>query len=499
MPKSRFLILFPVIAAVFLIITSSFFYGCSGNNGAGPKIKKGENEIPAGQETVKTRADNNAQDNTGTDKKTEPSKSESAPETDKNIKILFQITRDNLNSQKINGNECFSINLNSFLDGGIVNRDGSSIEILKLKDYPTSMVTSKKYNNYYYISSTINPVSEYSGFFFFNWDVDNQTLWESGFGKNNAEKIVDTNQAKFPGRVLCSPDNEYLIFLMTDKVKKDEKKEGWMSSRLNPFAKDTGLVIKNISSGEEKTVLEDTCNRQLCTSFCDFSNDGKYFYTISREQDKFEFVRITLKTGEVRRFTEIWPDFDWGSIDWDEFFPESGDMGYGSFSISPDETRLIGYKNYSSSNANHPCYVESSHNLWVFNIEENKTDKFEKQDGSVADSSWNRDSKEFALAISINSGCYPEYLDAKILKFDKDGKNSSELVFEPKSKLTNIEWSPVENIIAYDIYSTDLVGRIKLVNTDDKKITELINTEDDLKITADFQKPVLLLFADWVK
>ena len=245
--------------------------------------------------------------------------------------------------------------------------------------------------------------------------------------------------------------------------------------------------------------MEGSYNRQLCTSFSDFSTDGKYFYTISREQEKFEFIRVALETGEVKKFTEVFPNFDWDSINWDDFFPKTGDMLYGSFTISPDEKRLIGYKSNISVSMENPCYGGGSHKLWVFNIEENKTDKFENREGYVADSTWNPDSEEFALAITNNGGCYPDYLDAKIIKLDKDGKIISELVFEPKSKISNIGWSPVENIIAYDVYSTDVIGRIKLVNTDNKDITELINTNKDLKIDIDSSEPALLSFADWVK
>ena len=499
MRKNKFLIIFCILTIILLFATSAIFSGCAKRSTGITEMEDDGKETSAQKETEETSEEKETQEYTTEDKKTDDSIKAVELETKDSIKILYHIIKHSINSLKIYDNECYSLNFKNFLDGGIINQDGSNNEILELKDHPTSKVTSKKYNNYYYISSTINPVSDDMGFFLFDWDVDNQTLWEADFGNNNAEKIQDTNQAKFLGGVLTSPNNEYLIYLMTDKSEENKKEEGFIMGKFIPFVSDTDLIVRNINNGEENTVLKGSYNRQLFTNFSDFSIDGKYFYTISREQDKFEFIRVTLETGDVQKFTEVFPHFDWNTINWGDFFPKTGDMAYGSFSISPDETRLIGYKSNISVNMENPCYGGSSHKLWVFNIEEDKTDKFENREGYVIDTTWNPDSKEFAQAIVINGGCYPDYLDAKILKFDKDGINITELVFEPKSKITTIEWSPVENIIAYDVYSTDLIGRIKLVNTDNKDVTELINTNNDLKIEIDSSEPVLLSFADWVK
>jgi cell division protein FtsL len=499
MRKNKLLMIFLILNTILLFATSTIFYGCSKQATVITEIKEGEKKISAEKGEEKALEEKETRTSASKDIKEANSNKTGELETDKNMKVLYHITKHHISKLKYNDTECFALNFVCFLDGGIINQDGSNNKILNLKDYPTCMVTSKKYNNFYYISSTVNPVSEFKGFFLFDWDVDDQTLWEAQFSNNDVKKIKETDQTKFPGDVLPSPDNEYLIYLLTEKGEEVKEGESFISGKINPFISDTDLIVRNTGSGEEKTVLKGSYNRQLCTSFSDFSTDGKYFYTISRQQDKFEFIRVTLKTGAVQKFREIFPQFDWDTINWDDFLPKTGDMNYGSFSISPDETRLIGYKSIVSVSMDNPCYGGSSYKLWVFNIEENKTKKFENQEGYVADSSWNSNSKEFALAIVINGGCYPDYLDAKILKFDRDGEVTAELVFEPKSKITNIGWSPVENIIAYDVYSTDLIGCIKLVNTNNKEITELINTNNDLKIEIDSSEPVLLLFADWVK
>jgi len=409
--------------------------------------------------------------------------------------ILYHITGHTIISQEMDGTECYFLYFREYFDGGYVRPDGSENKILDLKDYPTSMVTSKEHDNFYYISSPNNPLSESYGFTIFNWDVGDQTLWSSDFVGNDVVEIKSSAGDKFPGGVTTSPGNNYLIYLMTQT--EDNQSEGFMVNKINPFVSDSSLIIASTKNGEEKTVLPGSYNRQLFTSFADFSADGNFFYTIAREGESFKFVKISLESGEVTDFAEAFPGFDWEAVSWDEYFPKTGDFAYASFSISPDEKRLIAYKNIFTANIDNPCFTDALHKLWIFNFENNATDIFKNQEGYVSDSSWKYDSSEFVLAAMGNSGCYPDYMDARIDKIDKDGKNKVSLVNEVKSKITNLGWSPDGMEIAYDVYGMDFIGRLKLVDADGKEVKEIINTQT-LGYEASESEPVLLLFADWV-
>jgi hypothetical protein len=80
---------------------------------------------------------------------------------------------------------------------------------------------------------------------------------------------------------------------------------------------------------------------------------------------------------------------------------------------------------------------------------------------------------------------------------DKDGKNLETLVTEKQSKITRIGWAPSGDEIAYDVYGTDLVGRIKIVNSRDESTREVVNSQT-LEGSVDKENPVLLHFSNWV-
>lgn len=63
--------------------------------------------------------------------------------------------------------------------------------------------------------------------------------------------------------------------------------------------------------------------------------------------------------------------------------------------------------------------------------------------------------------------------------------------------LFNPGWFPGRKSIAYDVYKMNFIEKLKLVNIDNKSAKELISTEDILNST-DTEKPVLILFSDWV-
>jgi len=422
---------------------------------------------------------------------------EHAPTGKGDYGILYQIIDHAVVSHDIAGDTCFLFSFRQYLDGGYVQPDGSGNEILEMKDHPTSMLTSKQYGDYYYISSPVNPVSEQFGFSFFNWDVENQTLWSADFASRQPVEVAKSTGEEFPGGAAVSSENKYLVYLMTRGSGANQQPGGGMPNKMNPFLSDSSLMVETTKNGETRTALSGNYNRQLFTSFADFSPDGGSFYTIAREGESFKFVKISLESGQVSDFREVFPAFDWGQVNWDEFFPKSGDFAYASFRISPDETRLVVYKSIATTNPGNPCSSRGAHNMWVFNLEEDTIERFENQTGYIVDAAWKYDSAEFALVLIDNSGCYPEYLNARIDLFDKNGENRVNLVSEPESRITNLGWSPDGKMIVYDTYSTDFIGRIKRVDVQDKRVSEIINTQT-LGYEASKTEPVTLLFADFV-
>lgn len=412
--------------------------------------------------------------------------------------ILYHIIKHSVTSNEMSGTECYLFNFREFLDGGYVQPDGSGTQILELKDYPTSVVSSKRYDQYYYISSPNNPVMERFGMGIFNWDVEGQTLWAAGFGDDSPMEVAASTGGEFPGGVITAPSNRYLLYPMTKRGAGGEGQAGgFMPGKSNPFLSDSSLIIARTGGGGITGVLSGAYNRQLFTSFADFSPDGTSFYTIASEGDGFKFVKIGLDSGAVTSFAEVFPGFDWGSLNWDEFFPPADDFAYASFTISPDEKRLIAYKNIFTASLDNPCFSAANHNLWVFNLETGVMERFKNREGYVSEADWKGDSSAFALAVIGNSGCYPDYLDSWIEILDRDGRNESTLVEEPKSKITTMAWSPDDKAIVYDVYGTDFVGRLKLLTVDNKKVEEIINTQT-LGYETSQTEPVTLLFADWV-
>jgi uncharacterized protein YxeA len=434
----------------------------------------------------------------------ESEEDEKADEAEKAIeapayRLLYQLSGHDVSSFKAGNITCYSLNLREFLDGGIIMPDGSENNILDLKNYPTSLMTSGKYDDYYYISSPEYPVSKIQGYSIFNWDIGNQTIYTADYSTISDKEVASSTENRFPGDVLASPYNKYLVYLMTSKEgPKASSDNGYTENKFNPFISDSDLLVRNLKSGEEKTVLQNNYNRQLCTSFSDFSDSGEYFYTISIDGNIFEFIRVTLETGGVSTFTEVFSYFDWSKINWSEFFPKTGDMAYACFSLDPEEERLVAYKNYFNADISNPCYTESVHKLWIFNLEDGSTEVFDNQAGYVSDITWEPDGQKFALSIISHCGCYPDYLDSRIDVMDKNGKDKETLVTEQKSKITNIGWSPDGKTIAYDVYGTDYIGRLKLVDVESRKASELIDTLT-IEGLVDTANPDLILFISWVQ
>ena len=425
-----------------------------------------------------------------------PTDGEAGPGSD--FRILYHLTEHTVTSNQMNGETCYLFNFLRFLDAGHIRLDPTENEILELKDHPTSKVTAKALDTYYYMSSPNDPVAETFGMAMFNWDVEDQTLWAAGFDGGPPQQVMGSSDDRFPGAVGTGPGNAHLVYLETRRpAQEPNQMVGAIAGKMNPFVADSSLLLTAAASGHAERALEEQTNRQLFTSFSDVSPDGRFLYTIARRTDGFEFMRITLDSGKETSFTALFPSFDWQAVDWTEFFPPSDDFSYASFIISPDEKRLIAYKNVFTANLDNPCYSEARHDLWVFDLEANTLDHSEGRRGYVTDGQWRPDSTSFALAIVGNSGCYPDYLDSWIDTFDPKGEKDLTLVEEAESRITTLGWSPDGEQIAYDVYTTDFVGRLKLIEVARRHVHEIVNTQD-LGYDVDRSAPVTLLFADWI-
>jgi len=414
--------------------------------------------------------------------------------------ILYQISENSVTSFKTGNDTCYAFNFRQFLDGGQVQIDGSANQILDLKDYPTSQVTAKTYTDYYYISTPNNHVSETHGFEVFNWEVPGHNLWAGEFGSNNPRQYSNYTDGTYPANVTTAPGNRYLLFPLSQTTGTEGftiQNDSYIPNYMNPFDTDSSLVISSTQNKNERHALNGSYNHQLFISMADFSADGNSFFTLSTNGDSFQFVKIALDSGSTSPLSDLYPGFDWNSINWNEFFSQANDFAYGHFTISPDETRIVAFKNIFTVNMENPCVTDAAHNLWIFDLENNKIERFQNIPGYISDTAWKFDSSEIAMAILENAGCYPEYMDAKIELMDKNGKKRATLVNELQSKITNIGWAPDGGLIAFDVYSTDSIGRIKTVDPQSKQISEVINTQN-IGYQVNPSQPVTLLFADWV-
>ena len=412
--------------------------------------------------------------------------------------ILYHVVEHTVSSREMNDATCYTFNFRQFLDAGHVRPDGGNNQILELKDHPTSKITAREGDRFYYISSPHNPIVETFGMAMFDWDVEDQTLWSSGFTDTSPTEVAASDGAEFPGGVTTAPENASLLYLITQRSEPSSAEAGGLlAGKFNPFTSDSSLMVTAPDGGEAAPVLSGNYNRQLFASFADFSAGGEYFYTLVKDGDGFGLVRLALASRRAVSFEEVFPSFNWDAVPWDELFPRANDFSYASFTIAPDETRLIAYKNNFSANLENPCFSEARHDLWVFDIEQDRTERYENRPGYVTDSAWKPDASELALAIVGNSGCYPDYLDAWIDTVDREGEKIATLVQEPKSKITTIGWSSDGESIAYDVYGTDFVGRLKVIDVRENEVREIVSTQD-LGHEVDRSRPVTLLFANWI-
>lgn len=408
-------------------------------------------------------------------------------------KILYGKSNNIVTSSGAKGSDCKNFTFNEYLEGGIVDRNGSNNKNLKLEQHPTSYPKSKYYNNFYYISAAKSPMSEVMGTVILDWDYDDQSLYSADFENQKLSKVTSSTDTKFPGNLQTSPDNKYLVYVMTNKT---EEKFG--GARFNEENRDSDLVIRNNSTGEEIKVLDGEYNRQLFDSFLDFSKNEDALFTIKREEDSFKFVKVFMDTGKVLDFDHIFPGFDWTKVKWDQFFGGEYTGFPTHFHLSPDETKLLAYENVSEEAQDNPCAPTVNHNIWSFDINSDSIEKYDEGSGMVVDLSWKNNSREFVFATVSKGSRYPEYLDSAITKMRREGQNDGVLVVEKESRIVNLGYAPDGKKVVYDVYGTDFVSYLKSLNPENKEIEEIISTKDT-EGEINQEKPVTLVFIDWVK
>ena len=387
---------------------------------------------------------------------------------------------------------CRQIGFISFDGGGIVKANGKGNKILKMTDYQMSYPYSKEYDNYYYIHAINSPFQEMYGRKVMNWNVGDQVIESAGFSGMKSKPIIKGADGRFPSAMITSPKNRYLIYVMTKGSKKGHSFNAFLANDAN-----SDLIIRDIKSGAEKVALKGTYNRALFWSFKSFSEDGKSFYTISREKNGFRFVKIDMGSGEIAYFEDLFPKFDWKKIRWNDYFPKRSPMG-AIFEMAPDESILLVSKSDMNPMQLIKCAPKASHKLEAIQIEENKVVSYDEGNGEISEMRWAPDGKSFTFLMHTGGACYPDYMDSLIVKVNSDGQKRELLAKEEKAKMMAHGWSPNGKLVAYGVYAGDLVGRIKTVDVASKKIVEVVNSEE-IDGSLDKNKPVTLIFVDWVE
>ncbi len=407
-------------------------------------------------------------------------------------KILYGKSNNVITASGVADLECNNFTLNKYLGGGIVDKDGSNNVNLELTDYPTSYPMSKYYSNFYYISAADNPASEIMGTVILDRNYQDQSLYEANFANKETSKIVSPTDNQFPGGLKLSPDNKYLVYVMTNK--KDEKFGGL---GLNSEDRDSDLIVRDNLTGKERKVIEGNYNRQLFNSFIDFSKTEEALYTIEREENTYKFVKIYMDTGEVIDFNQVFTNFDWSKVKWDQLFNKDNSNYPVHFSMSPDESMLLAYENIVDSNSDNICAPNINHNIWSFNTDNDTIDKIDEGLGAVTDLDWKDDGSEFAFSSVSRGGCYPEYLDSSVTEITKNGQNKGVLVEEKEGKIVNLSYAPWGVEIVYDVYESDFVSYLKSINLVDGEVSEIIST-NETEDNINQEKPVTLMFINWV-
>ena len=410
----------------------------------------------------------------------------------KNVHILYGRYSNDVTSNTITGAKCFNFTVNEYVGAGIVRPEDSDGTILALEGYYLGQISSKKYDSYYYVSSTSVPQRKIMGFTMIDFDFPEQSLLRAKYKDEISEKIKEHTADKFPTVLETSKENKYLAYTLTTKGTKTADAN---STFLNPYLNDSELVIRDLKTGKEKSALSKKYNRQLFNSFLHFSDNENCLFTIAREDSGFKFVKVMLDSGIVTDMSKSFTDFDFSNANLNKYFPTTGTSGI--FKMAPDESKILVYKNTPTSNIKNVCAPGSEYKLECFELEKDQIKTYAEGVGYIQDCEWKPDNKEYALIMLSCGGCYPDYIDAEIQKFNRDGKEKKVLVKEEKCKISNLGYSPSGDKIAFDVYGMDFIGCIKTVDPENKKVKDIINSRET-EGSVNKKKPIVLSFRDWI-
>lgn len=405
--------------------------------------------------------------------------------------LLYLTYDNNITSNNPLNKKCILVGLNEYLKGGIVNKDGTNNTELALEKYPIGQLSAKVKNDFFYTSASVDPYNTVMGVRSFNVFSQDQNIWSANFMNQKTEKIV-SNNGKFPSIFSVSGDNKYIAYSLNDKKNSD------MLTLENPYANNADLALINTESKNTSTIISNDYNRQLLKSFHDFSVANDYFFTLQQKNDAFKLIKVSLIDNQITAFPEIYPEFNWQQINWQDFFTKDTREKVSYFQISPDETKIAIFNNGGGEMLENKCGTKGSFELWLMDLKNNALTKIETGDGNIEKLDWKNDSSEFAYALNTACGCTPAYMDAYIYKYSNTGTNKTELVSEKLSKINGFAWSPDDANIGYSIYDINYQSKIKTIDPQNKNIIEVTNIE---KINGQINKnqPTLIHFKDWVK
>ncbi|HHQ49157.1 MAG TPA: hypothetical protein ENK19_09795 [Acidobacteria bacterium] len=417
--------------------------------------------------------------------------------------ILYQLAGHVVTHNGAPGSGCYSFTFLRLLDAGTVRPDGGARRTLELAEHPMTAVRAGGPARCFHVATpakpikTMGPVGRSGVLEMTDWEAPSQSIWETPLGGGKARAVLREEGGRFPGGLAVSPGNRYLVFPWVRRAA--PAKGRVVFGRFDPSRAEGGLGIVDTATGKLRVILDGRYNRALFSRFAGFSGDGRRFYTVARRGSSFELEAVDLTTGRVEGFAARFPRFDGSALRWQDLFPGKGDFSMALFAISPDERRLVVTKDrYDQSRRGTACSCAVHHDLWIVPLDGGTARVKRGLPGYVAGIDWRRDGSRFVVASVDHCGCYPQYIDSAIDLFDRDGKRLADLVTERRSKITGARWSPDGRAVAYDVYGTDFVGRLKTVRVASKTVREVLNT-GQLGIAVDRKHPVTILVAGWLR
>ncbi len=416
--------------------------------------------------------------------------------------LLYHLAEHVVISSGVRQAGCRSMTFLRFHDAGTVRPDGKGRKTIELVDHPTSLVRSGGVERCFFVSSPSDPVKRMgpvggSGVIeTVDWYAPSQTAWALLLGGGRPKAVLSESGGRFPANLAVSPGNRYLVLPWI--LRKTPQRGKIDFAPFDTFGGTGDLAMVDLRTGKFQILVRDGTGRQLFERFKDFSRDGERFFTVVRRGDGFELVGVHLASGKVEPFATLFPGFGGGSLPWKEWFPGHGDFSVALFAISPDESRLVVTKDhYQQAARATACSVAVHHNLWIVPLDRGTVRSRRGLTGYVSDIVWSPDSSRFAVVAVNHSGCYPAYIDSSIELFGRNGDHLGTLVTERRSKITGAAWSPDGRSVAYDVYGTDLVGRLKVVEVKSRRVREVLTTQA-LGVAVNRTHPVTFLLTGWL-